>query len=528
MHHPTIRTRIAPSPTGDPHIGTAYIALFNYVFARRHGGRFLLRIEDTDRVRSTPESERAILAALRWIGLAWDEGPDVGGPHGPYRQSERTEIYRAHCERLIDSGHAYYCFATPEQLDAYRRERLQAGKATGYDGSFGMWTRAEARARIAAGDPHVIRLKAPAEGECVIHDRLRGAIRIPWENVDHQVLLKADGHPTYHLASVVDDHLMEITHVIRGEEWINSAPKHKLLYEAFGWEMPELIHMPLLRNPDRSKLSKRKNPTSIDYYRQAGYLPEALLNYLGLMAWTYPPAPGETEGPEMFSLEEMIAAFDIDRVSLGGPIFDPRKLNWLNGRYLREKHDPAALLARLRDWMLNDGVWLRALPLVQPRAEKLSDVVPMTAFLFADRPAYDPHSLIQKKLDGDAAARLLRIALWELERVTPWNKETTKAAISRIAQIEGLKLRELMPVLFVALTGAPASLPLFDSMEILGAAMSRRRLVYALEALGSIGHELSSRQLKAIEQEYREKYLEQGKGETQAAGDGADGSGAEG
>jgi len=269
----TVRTRIAPSPTGDPHVGTAYIALFNLCFARQHGGQFILRIEDTDQVRSTVESERMILDSLRWLGLEWDEGPDVGGPHGPYRQSERMHIYGDYARQLVEQGDAFYCFATADELDGMRREQMARGETPKYDGRGLALTEEEVSARLAAGMPHVIRMKVPEEGVCTFNDRLRGVIEIPWAQVDMQVLLKADGMPTYHLANVVDDHLMGITHVIRGEEWINSAPKHQLLYRYFGWEMPELCHMPLLRNPDKSKLSKRKNPTSITFYRAMGYLP---------------------------------------------------------------------------------------------------------------------------------------------------------------------------------------------------------------------------------------------------------------
>ncbi len=496
----TVRTRVAPSPTGDPHIGTLYVALFNLAFARGQGGRFVLRIEDTDQSRSTLDSERAILDALNWAGIAHDEGPNVGGPFGPYRQSERSEIYREYCAKLIEADHAYYCFATPQALDEYRRQRQQAKANTGYDGSLGMLSREEAASRIDAGEPHVIRMKVPREGECVFRDRLRGEIKIPWENVDHQVLLKSDGLPTYHLANVVDDHLMEITHVIRGEEWINSAPKHLLLYRHFGWAPPELIHLPLLRNPDKSKLSKRKNPTSVNYYRRAGILPEALVNYLGLMAYTLP------DEREMFGLDDLIESFDIDRVSLGGPIFDVKKLAWLNGHYLRETLSPEQLLERLQDWMLNDQTWSRIIPLVQPRAEKLSDVVPMSAFLFTDRPVYAPESLISGKLDGTRAARLLRITLWELEKPSPWSTETLKAGITHIAEKEDLNLRDLLAPLFVAISGATVSLPLFESMEILGPDMTRRRLHYALEALAEIGFELKGKGLKALEREYRQAF----------------------
>ena len=276
-----IRTRIAPSPTGDPHVGTAYIALFNLCFARQHGGKFILRIEDTDQARSTGESEAAILDSLRWLGLEWDEGPDIGGPHAPYRQSERSAIYRERADQLLEHGHAFRCFCTADRLDALRREQTAAQQTPGYDGHCLQLSQDELASRLAAGEPHVVRMKTPREGVCTIVDLLRGSIEIDWAQVDMQVLLKADGLPTYHLANVVDDHLMQITHVLRGEEWINSAPKHLLLYRYFGWQPPVFCHLPLLRNPDKSKLSKRKNPTSILYYRRMGYLPEALLNYLG-------------------------------------------------------------------------------------------------------------------------------------------------------------------------------------------------------------------------------------------------------
>ena len=275
----TVRTRIAPSPTGSPHIGTAYIALFNYAFARKNNGQFILRIEDTDQSRSTRESEREILDALNWIGIPWDEGPDKGGPCGPYRQSERAAIYLEHALRLVETGMAYPCFCTPERLDELRRSQAKAGQdKLGYDGLCASLDPAEAGRRMAAGEPHVIRLRVPAEGECAFKDRFREMVRIPWNTIDQQILLKSDGFPTYHLANVVDDHLMGITHVIRGEEWISSTPKHLLLYKAFGWTPPEFAHLPLLRNPDKSKLSKRKNPTSILYYRRAGYLPAACRN----------------------------------------------------------------------------------------------------------------------------------------------------------------------------------------------------------------------------------------------------------
>src|SRR5512147_1049747 len=343
----TVRTRVAPSPTGDPHVGTAYVALINQVFARSQGGQFILRIEDTDVARSTRASERMIIDALRWLGLDWDEGPDVGGTCGSYRQSERRQIYQKHADDLLDAGHAFYCFCTPERLDQLRAEQSARGENTGYDGRCLSVDRAMAERRIAAGEAHVVRMKVPTDGVCRFVDTLRGEIEIPYSQIDMQVLIKADGYPTYHMAVVVDDHLMRITHILRGEDWISSVPKHVLLYQYFGWEPPVFCHLPLLRNPDGSKLSKRRNPTSINYYRRAGYLPEALINYLGRMGWSMP------DQREMFGRDEMIEAFDIKRISLGGPVFDFAKLNWLNGQYIR-KLSPHEFLDRVHDWAFRD------------------------------------------------------------------------------------------------------------------------------------------------------------------------------
>src|SRR5881396_807197 len=380
-----IRVRVAPSPTGDPHVGTAYQALFNYAFARSRSGRFVLRIEDTDQARSSRDYEDAILESLRWLGLGWDEGPDVGGPHAPYRQSERTEIYREHVRQLVEAGHAYRCFCTRERLERMRAENAGKKQFSGYDRHCRAVQPEESSRRAASGEPFVVRMKVPASGECVMRDLLRGEIRKEWETVDDQVLLKSDGFPTYHLANVVDDHLMGISHVIRGEEWISSLPKHLLLYESFSWEPPVFCHLPLLRNNDatRSKLSKRKNPTSIRYYRRAGFLPEALVNFLGLM--------GGMSGPdEKFTLSEFVSRFRLEEVTLGGPVFDIQKLRWLNGRYIREDYDAPRLRQALETWALSPDTIERIVPLVQPRLETLSDWGYLTAFFFADAVPLDP------------------------------------------------------------------------------------------------------------------------------------------
>ncbi len=488
-----VKTRVAPSPTGDPHVGTAYQALFNMVFARSRGGRFVLRIEDTDRARSTRESEEAILRSLRWLGIEWDEGPDVGGPHGPYRQSERAEIYREHVERLLESGHAYYSFLGPEELDALRAElRAKGGTEALRDHEGRSMDLAEARRRVAAGEPHVVRLRVPTEGECVFEDLLRGEIRKDWASVDDQVLLKSDGFPTYHLANVVDDHLMGITHVIRGEEWINSVPKHVLLYDALGWERPVFCHLPLLRNPDRSKLSKRRNPTSIEYYRRAGFLPEALLNFLGMLGWSMPG------GEEKFTVEQMVEHFRLEDIRLGGPVFDVEKLKWLNGRYIREDHDPARLLARLREWRLDDGTLLAILALVQPRLETLADWGYKTAFFFADEVPVDPADLAIRGKEPGEVAKILQLALWRLEQLREFTAERLEETFRELGEKLELKTRDLTRPFYVALTGMKAATPLYQSMEILGADMVRMRLRRAIAALGG----LSAKKLKALDREY--------------------------
>ncbi len=495
-----VRTRVAPSPTGAPHIGTAYIALFNYAFAQHHGGSFVLRIEDTDQVRSTPESEKAILDSLRWVGIPWSEGPDCGGDYGPYRQSERTDLYREHVAELVAKGEAYPCFCTAERLTEVRtQQERDKAEFFGYDGQCRALPPAEAAARVAAGETHVIRLKTPTEGECLMQDRLRGEVRIPWNMVDDQILMKSDGFPTYHLANVVDDHHMKITHVLRGEEWISSLPKHLQLYRAFGWDAPEFIHLPLLRNPDKSKLSKRKNPTSILYYERAGFLPEVLINFLGLMAYSMP------DGQENFTLEELVASFDVDRVSLGGPVFDMTKLQNFNGRAIREM-TPAALLERLQKWMLNDETWNAVVPLAQPRMQQLADFVPASSFIFADEVALDAESLIGKLDPPERAVELLRTAQWQIEAVSQWNAEAARTLFERIAEKEDLKLKILMPFFFQVMTGNKVSLPLYESMELLGSDLCLRRIHYAIETLASSGTALSGKKLKKLTKNYEYHY----------------------
>ncbi|SEM51859.1 glutamate--tRNA ligase [Halomonas caseinilytica] len=490
----TVRTRIAPSPTGDPHVGTAYIALFNLCFARQQGGQFILRIEDTDRLRSTAESEQMILDSLRWLGLEWDEGPDVGGPHGPYRQSERGDIYVEYARQLLDAGHAFKCYRTSEELDALREERKAAGQHLALKPDDLALPEEEVARREREGWPHVVRMKVPTDGTCVVEDMLRGTIEVDWAQVDAQILLKSDGMPTYHLANVVDDHLMGITHVLRGEEWINSAPKHQLLYEYFGWPMPALCHMPLLRNPDKSKLSKRKNPTSINYYRRMGFLPQAVANYLGRMGWSMP------DEREKFTLDEMMAHFDIQRVSLGGPVFDLQKLTWLNGLYIREDLDDDALLEALKTWAFNDAYVREILPQVRPRVETLSEVMPLAGHFFSGLPSIDEDSFAQVKLERESLLKLLQFLVWRFEAVPAWNKEALLGEVKALSAHFELKMKDFLAPVFIAITGSSSSTSVMDAMAILGSDMTRARLRHAIEVLGGV----SKKQTKRFEKEFRE------------------------
>jgi glutamyl-tRNA synthetase len=476
----TVRTRIAPSPTGDPHVGTAYVALFNHALARKHGGQFVLRIEDTDRERSSAASEAMIFEALHWLGLTWDEGPDVGGPHGPYRQSERTAIYREHAEELAHRGAAYPCFCTRERLDALREEQKARKLNFGYDGHCRALPRQEAEGRRAAGEPHVIRLAMPQGGETVVRDLLRGEVRFDNAQVDDQVLLKSDGFPTYHLANVVDDHLMGITHVIRAEEWLSSLPKHVQLYRGFGWEEPVFCHLPLLRNADRSKISKRKNPVSLNFYRRAGFLPEAMLNYLALMGWAMP------DEREEFSVEEFVEAFTLERISLGGPVFDVEKLRWLNGKYLR-RLSPRGLLERLRAQLLSEDHLLDVLPLVQERIDTLESFFEYASFFFVGEVAYDEAALkamVPKGRTAAETAKALRALLEEeVDVLLDWRPETVEPAIRRFAEAKGWAPNELFMAVRVATTGRAASPPLFETLAVLGKETCRRRLRRATDVL---------------------------------------------
>ncbi|HEY1550930.1 MAG TPA: glutamate--tRNA ligase [Kofleriaceae bacterium] len=475
-----VRVRIAPSPTGDPHVGTAYIALFNYAFARQQGGKFVLRIEDTDQTRARGDSEQLIFDALHWLGLDWDEGPDVGGPHAPYRQSERSAIYKEHARILLDKGEAYRCFCSADRLAKLRlQQEAEKSDFKGYDRHCRDIARGDSDTR-AANEPFVIRLKMPITGDVTFRDELRGDVTRPAINFDDQVLLKTDGLPTYHLANVVDDHLMEITHVVRAEEWISSAGKHAVLYTAFGWEPPKFFHMPLLRNSDKSKISKRKNPVSINYYRDTGILPQALLNFLGTMGWSF---GGDRE---KFSLAEMIEVFSWDRIALGGPVFDLQKLSWLNEQYIHAMSDDE-LADALVHWRLNQAFFAKLVPLVRQRIKKLDDVIPLTEYFFSGDLDYTPVAN-ELKIEGVANVDLKKALLEYVEQFETrdgWSVAMLEEVTAKWLEARGWQQKQGWPVLRLAISGRKATPPLFDTMVVLGKEITRRRLRRAAEWLGS-------------------------------------------
>lgn len=474
-----VRVRIAPSPTGDPHIGTAYIALFNYAFAKKHGGKFIVRIEDTDQNRFRKDSEAMILECLRWVGLPWDEGPDVGGPHAPYRQSERTQLYREYAQVLLDKGHAYRCFCSAERLDLVRKERMAQKLQGGYDRHCRSLSAEESAQRAKSGESFTIRMKMPLTGKTIFNDGLRGYLEFENDGVDDQVLLKSDGFPTYHLANVIDDHEMQISHVIRGEEWISSTPKHVVLYDMFGWQRPEFTHLPLLRNADKSKISKRKQPTSINYYKRKGILPEALRNYLALMGWSY------GDDKEIFTTEDMIEHFSIERMTLGGPVFDLEKLAWLNGHYMRALSTDSYVKFLQRELFSTEHLE-RIVPLIRDRIEKFEDFIGATHFFFSGDLRYDTAQLLPKGRSAADTAQALSDALDALEVIEFWTVAEITSAMEKFLAAKSLKAKDIYMPLRVATTGAKETPPLFESMEVIGKEMVRRRVRCAIAALNAV------------------------------------------
>ncbi len=478
-----VRVRIAPSPTGDPHVGTAYMALFNLIFARHHKGEFVLRIEDTDRSRSKPEYENNIFSSLQWSGIQWDEGPDVGGPYGPYRQSERSEIYTKYAQELLDNDKAYKCFCTSEELAEMREVQKKQGGRMGYDRRCRNLSTEEIAEREKKGLPHVLRLKVPLRGECVYEDAIKGRITAPWADVDDQVLLKSDGFPTYHLANVVDDHLMKITHVIRGDEWMSSTPKHVLLYEHFGWEKPTFMHMPLLLGIDGKKLSKRKNPTSIFFYRDSGYLAESFVNFLTLMGYSM---PGDKE---IYSLDEIINEFDVSRIGVSGAVFDVKKLDWINQQYIINNIPEDKLWDRLRKWNFSDSFMQRLMPLCHSRIKTFGEFMALCDFFFINNLNYTQQLFEIRQLTPENICDILQCIIWFLEENDDWSGQNINLASREAAAFLDLNhKKDIMPVLFSSLMGKKQGPPLFDSAEILGKDITRARFLNTMLFLGGLSN----------------------------------------
>ncbi len=486
-----VRVRYAPSPTGDFHVGGARTALFNYLFARHHGGAFILRIEDTDRKRYHPEALGWLLQGLRYLGLDWDEGPEVGGPYGPYVQSERLEIYQRFARELLEAGAAYRCFCTPERLQAVNRERQKRGERSGYDRHCRGLDPDEAARRAEKGEPHTIRFKAPLEGAITVSDAIRGDITFQNTVLQDTVLMKTDGVPTYHLANVVDDHLMEISHVLRGDEWVNSLPLHTHLYRAFGWEPPVMAHLPLILNPTgKGKMSKREGrapdgrvlPVFVRRFEEMGYLPEAMINFMALVGWSY------DDKTEIMSRAELIERFSLERVNASPAVWNYEKLDHLNGHYIRqlpveELADRLAPFLSAAGFQADRAKLLAITPLIQPRITRLSDAAAVADFFFLEElPPYDSAELIPKKGDAAMARRVLERARQVLEE-TEFSHHALEAALRTAAAAMGLKAGQMFQPIRVAVSGRKVSPPLFETLEVLGRETCLKRIDQAIAKL---------------------------------------------
>ncbi len=470
----TPRVRFAPSPTGYLHIGGLRTALYNWLFARQQGGKFILRIEDTDRSRRKEGAMENLLAALAWAGLDIDEGPGIGGEYGPYVQSERLETYHRHVQQLLDEGHAYRCFCTPERLEQLREQQRRMGIASRYDRHCRNLPPGDAEAR-AAEETHIVRLAVPESGRIIIKDIIRKKVAFDLSTVDDQVLLKGDGFPTYHLANVVDDHLMRVTHVIRGEEWLPSMPKHLLLYQAFGWEPPQFAHLPLLLNQDRSKLSKRQGTVAVEDYRAKGILPQALVNFIALLGWH------DQSDRDIFSVEELVQAFSLERVQKGGAIFDTDKLLWVNGQHIRRLILPAfrdAIAPHLDpEWEVTEAMAAA----VHTKVGLLSDVHDQLAFFFEDPVVYDETA--REALTGAEATGILSMLLAKLDEATGFTGEWFISAVKAIGEDFGLKGRELWHPIRAAIAGRVVGPDMVTIVETFGLEKCRERIRAALASV---------------------------------------------
>jgi len=451
-----VRTRAAISPTGYPHIGTIYQALFDYAFAHRYKGKFIVRIEDTDKERTVADAEEKVFSALDWFGLIEDESVRKNGQYGPYRQSDRLEIYKKYAEQLIKKKHAYYCFCSKQRLDELRKKLQKEAKVPMYDKLCLELDKKTVEHKLAENKPYVIRLNVPTNKQIKIKDELRGEITFDSNTVDDQVLIKSDGFPTYFLAVVVDDHLMKISHMVRGEEWLTSAAKIVLLYDYFGWQKPVFVHTPIIRNPDRSKFSKRQGHTNVSWYQEQGFLPEAILNYLALMGWSHP------EGKEIFSLKEFIQLFDFKDIKPIGPVFDLTKLEWMNGEYIRksQKSKVKTQILEFYNNKLQEDIVEKTVPLVQERMKKLSDYLPLCEFFFKPPATW--------QVDLSSKKSFFEKVYQTLEKITDWKANVIGEAMQNLAKELNIKNNQFFMDLRVAITGKKISPPLNESMAVLG------------------------------------------------------------
>jgi glutamyl-tRNA synthetase len=482
-----VRVRFAPSPTGRPHVGNVRTAMFNWLLARHTGGRFILRIEDTDVARKVKGALEAILDGLKWLGLDWDEGPEVGGDYGPYFQSQRLSLYREAAERLVAQGDAYYCYCSAERLEEMRAEQVRRKQPPGYDRHCRDLSPEERARQEAEGITPVIRFKVPLEGKTGFNDLIWGDVVFENSTLDDFVLLKSDGYPTYHLANVVDDSAMRISHVIRAEEWISSTPRHMLLYQALGLEPPQFVHHPMILGPDRAKLSKRHGAVSILEYREQGYLPETMFNFLALIGWSL------DDKTEIMSREELVKNFSLERIGKTGAIFNRDKLDWMNGVYIRSltvddftrralPFLEKSLSPEIKRPLDTDYV-RQIMPLIQERARTLTEVAELTEFFFSDALDYDSSLLIVKKMDRESAARALETSRQGLEPLERFDHESLEAVLRPLAEELGLKTGQLFGTLRVAVTGRTVAPPLFETMSVLGKKRCLVRIKAALDKL---------------------------------------------
>lgn len=475
-----IRLRIAPSPTGYPHIGTVFQALLNYIYAKKEQGVFLVRIEDTDRNRFVEDAEEVIFSALSWFNLDPDESPRHGGKFGPYRQSERLPIYQKYAQELIDNSYAYPCFCSKERLEEVRKQMQANGKPPMYDRHCRNLDPKEAL-ELSKTKEHVIRMKIPDNQKIICVDGIRGQIEFDSSVVDDQVIIKSDGFPTYHLAVVVDDHLMEITHMVRGEEWISSSPKQVILYDYFGWEKPKFIHTPTLRNPDKSKLSKRHGHASVNWYKENGYLTDAILNFLITRVWNHP------EGKEIFGVDEMIKHFNFKDMHIQGPIVDLQKLDWINSQWIRLKTDDelAELVKPFTSDKLSKEMLMTFIPFIKERLKKLSDITELTEYLYQE-PILDKSKILKEAKTNESSLNLFfQKALSIIVDLGVFNAITLEAELRKLQENMGWKPRAAFMSLRLALTGKEHTPPLFDVMVILGKETVMTRLSSAVDSFSA-------------------------------------------